>query len=88
MAQRDLSRHQEKIVKRYYDQQDTRRVHKLGDLLSELYLADSKAKQDKLWAKAEADLLALGVEAQRVDRAVAGRDLERLGRLIQQVGGN
>ncbi|MEM6750682.1 MAG: hypothetical protein AAF612_09450 [Planctomycetota bacterium] len=88
MTQRDLSRHQEKIVKRYYEHQDTRRVHKLGDLLSELYLADSKAKQDKLWTKAQADLLALGADAQRVERAVAGRDLERLGRLIQEVGGN
>jgi hypothetical protein len=85
MAKRDLSRHQEKIVKRYYEHHETIQAHKLGDLLGELWLADSDAKRDRLWGKARNALERLGVKPERVAAACEPRDVEALARLIKQV---
>ena len=45
---RDLSASQSKIVKRYYDNLDTAMTQKLGEMVSDLYLAETPAKQKTL----------------------------------------
>ena len=49
----DFTPHQRKIVDRYYDNRDTIMLTKLSELVSELYLADTDKKRDKLWQRAE-----------------------------------
>lgn len=49
----DFTKHQKKIVDRYYDQRDNIMVTKLSELVSELYLAESDKKKDQLWKRAE-----------------------------------
>ncbi|MEO0964042.1 MAG: hypothetical protein AAFY08_02890 [Planctomycetota bacterium] len=85
MAQRDLSRHQEKIVKRYYDHHDTIQANKLGELLSELWLAETDAARARLWKRARTALTRLGVEDKKVAAVCDAQDAERLGKLIKSI---
>lgn len=85
MAKQDLSRHQEGIVKRYYQNHDTIQSNKLSDLVSELWLAEDEKTQTKLWGKAQVALMRMGVDATRVGAVVAKRDMEALAKLVSQV---
>ena len=69
MAERDYTPYQQKIIKRYYDNQDTLQHQRLAELVSDLYLAEGKKKQ-KLWAAAAAAMQKLGVPQSRIDHLV------------------
>lgn len=88
MAKHDLTPHQERLIKRYYRHEETIRANRLSELLGELYLAETDKQRDRLWEKAEATLLKLGVEPATVERAVGSRDVERLGKLVNRVAGS
>ena len=83
-----LSKHQRGIVNRYYEHRDTIALNTLGEIVSELYLADSAAKQKRLWDRAEKALANLVKEERltdkRVQPVVQSRDLEGLAELIRQ----
>src|SRR5262245_53455476 len=51
MAQQDYTPHQQKIIKRYYDNQDTLMAQRLAELVGELYLSQGKKRQ-RAWANA------------------------------------
>jgi hypothetical protein len=71
MAQdRDYTPYQQKIIKRYYDNQDTVQQQRLAELVSELYLAQGKKKQ-RAWAAAAAAMQKLGVPQSRIDHLLA-----------------
>ncbi|MBB6428875.1 hypothetical protein [Algisphaera agarilytica] len=84
MAKQDLSRYQQGIVKRYYENHDTIQSNKLSDLVSELWLAEDAKTQTKLWGKAQVALMRMGVDATRVGQVVAKRDMEALAQLVQK----
>jgi len=50
---REFSAHQRKIIDRYYKHRDTIALTKLGDIVGELYLADSPDAKERLWDRAE-----------------------------------
>ncbi len=82
MAKQDLSRHQEKIVKRYYEHQETIQSNNLSDIVSELWLAEDEATKTKLWGRAQIALMRLGVDATLVANVVAQRDAQGLAKLV------
>lgn len=87
MAKRpDLSSYQKKIVQRYYEHRDTLTAAKLGDLVGELYLADSPAKAEKLWKKAHQALLRAGANKPQVEKLVAEKNIKALAELVNQLG--
>ena len=45
----DFTPHQRKIVDRYYEHRDGIMLSKLGELVGELYLADTDARRARLW---------------------------------------
>ena len=65
----DYTPHQQKIIKRYYSNQDTIQRQRLGELVSELYLAEGKKRQ-RIWKSAVAALQKLGVPQSRIDHLV------------------
>lgn len=81
---RDLSRHQQGIVKRYYEHEDTILSNKLSELVSELWLAEDEKTKLKLWGKAQVALMRVGVDAGRVATVVGKRDLKALAELVAQ----
>lgn len=83
--------HQKKIVERYYENHDTIQSDKLSQIVSDLWLAEEGTNTTKLWGKAQVALMRMGVEANRVAKAVGKRDVEALAELVAEVdaaGGN
>jgi hypothetical protein len=83
MAQRDYSEHQQNIISRYYSQLDTIMLDKLQQLVSELYLAESDAKKDRLWKRVQAAMESLKVPQPILEHIMAKRDVEVLARNLQ-----
>lgn len=91
MAKRDLTGHQRKIVDRYYEHRETIMVTKLGDLVSELYLAESEKARDRLWDRVEKALANVGkdrggIDRVRVDKVLRERDVRGLAELVGALG--
>lgn len=81
MAKRDLSGQQKKIVDRYYQNRETIGANRLGELMSELYLAAGDDKKSaRLWKQATAAMKNAGVAPVEIERVVGKQDLESLAR--------
>ena len=86
MAQQDYTPHQQKIIKRYYDNQDTLQSQRLAELVSELYLAEGKKKQ-KVWAAAAAAMQKLGVPQSRIDHLFKQGQPELVAHVVKELEG-
>ena len=82
----ELSRYQRQDVKNYYENLDTALVQRLGEQVTDLYLAEGK-KRIKLWVSIEKSLEKLEVPKSRIDRVVASDDAQQLATLLQELWG-
>lgn len=82
MAQ--LTRHQQSIVKRYYDNLETVLLQRLGEQVTDLYLAEGK-KRAKLWESIETSLAKLAVPKSRIDQVRKSDDARQLATLLQEL---
>jgi hypothetical protein len=64
MAER--SKHQQKIIQNYYQNQEAILLQRLGEHVTELYLASGKARQQR-WKHVVATLEKLKVPASRIE---------------------
>jgi hypothetical protein len=80
----DYTRHQQGIIKRYYQNLDKIQLQKLAELVTELYLAEGK-KRDKLWQNAAAAMKKLEVPQQRIDHLLAKKDAALLAKLVKEL---
>jgi hypothetical protein len=62
----DYTPYQQKIIKRYYNNQDTIQSQRLAELVTELYLSEGKKRQ-KVWTSIAAAMQKLGVPQSRID---------------------
>ncbi len=62
----DFTPYQQKIIKRYYDNQDTLQRQRLAELVSELYLSSGK-KREKVWASVVSAMQKLGISERRIE---------------------
>lgn len=85
MSQRDLSRHQQSIVKRYYNNLDTIVATRLQEAVTELYLAESDRKRAGLWKKVRTQLDKTPADAGLVQQIVESGDTERLAKLVNDL---
>ena len=86
----NYSRHQQKIIHRYYEHQDTIMTQKLGEIVTELYLCEAgetKKKAANLWERAEKALRKTDASPARIDKIVAGRDVKKLAELVNELAG-
>jgi len=65
-AMADFTPHQQKIIKRYYDNLDTIQLQRLAEQVTELYLAEGKKRQ-RVWKSIVSALQKLGVPQTRID---------------------
>ncbi|MFM1904840.1 MAG: hypothetical protein RLZZ440_2740 [Planctomycetota bacterium] len=82
MAQ--LTKYQQSIVKRYYDNLDTVLLQRLGEQVTDLYLAEGK-KRAKLWESIETSLTKLEVPKSRIDHVRKSDDARQLATLLQEL---
>jgi len=62
----DFTPYQQKIIKRYYNNQDAIKSQRLAELVTELYLSTGK-KRDRMWTQIVDALQKLGVPQVRID---------------------
>ena len=84
MGMQDFSKTQQGIIKRYYDNIDGISLQKLGELVTELYLAEGK-KREKLWKTAVSAMQKLGVPQTRIDLIVAKNSPEAVAALVKEL---
>lgn len=86
MGMNDFSAHQQKIIKRYYQNIDAISLQKLSETVTELYLADGK-KRERLWKNAAAAMEKMGVQPTRIEGIVKSNKPELLAELVQEMQG-
>ena len=84
MGMDNFSSHQQKIIKRYYNNIDAIQLQKLAETVTDLYLAEGK-KVERLWKTAVAAMQKLEVPQQRIDLLVASQNLEQLAKLVKEL---
>ena len=83
MAKNERSAYQDGVISRYYGNLDTIMLAKLGELVTELYLADTPAKLEKLWQRAHKAMVKLKVSPAIIDHIMQKRDVEILAKNLQ-----
>ena len=82
MAQR--SKYQQNIIKNYYDNFETLQLQRLGEQVTELYLAEGKARTSQ-WKKVRQTLEKLKVPATRIDHIVKADNPQLLAKLLEEL---
>ncbi len=79
----DYSPHQKRIIRNYYDNRETLMLQKLGELLSDLYLAQGNAKKEQgLWVRIEKALDNLEMPGSVRNKVLETHDLELLASIV------
>jgi hypothetical protein len=82
MAKR--STYQDRIIRNYYQNQDAIMLQKLGDLATDLYLAEGKAK-DRLWKRVAAALKNLKIPDDQIQHLVRSDNPTLVANLLKKL---
>lgn len=77
-----LSAHQQKIVKRYYNNLDAISLAKLSELVSDLAVCTDAKKAGKLWERVELALKKSDADPADVTRVMAAKSVKVLAELV------
>jgi hypothetical protein len=83
MAKNDYSQYQQGVISGYYNNLDTIMLGKLSELVTDLYLADTKAKKDRLWQRAHKAMIKLKVRPAMIEHIMQKEDVEILAKNLQ-----
>ena len=81
---KNYSKHQQKIIKNYYDNRGAISLQRLGELVTDLYLAEGKTRLAK-WKQAISALEKLGIPKQRIEHLRKQDDPALLAKLVEEV---
>jgi hypothetical protein len=80
----DYTPYQQKIIKRYYQNQDKLLHQRLAELVGELYLTEGKKRQ-RTWKAAATAMQKLGVPQSRIDHLLQKNDPALLAELVKEL---
>ena len=80
----DYSKHQQKIIKRYYDNRDAISLQRAQEIVTELFLAEGK-KRERHWKSLVTHLEKLKVPQARIDRLIEKNDPQAAAELVQEL---
>jgi hypothetical protein len=86
MAQQDFTPYQQKIIKRYYNNEGALKHQRLAELVTELFLAEGKKRQ-RVWAQAVTAMQRLEIPQSRIDHLVAKDNPVLLAELVKELDG-
>jgi hypothetical protein len=86
MARQDYTPHQQKIIKRYYDNNDTIQRQRLAELVTELFLSEGK-KRARVWDRIASALLKLGLPQAQIDHLRAQDNPELMAKVVKEFEG-
>jgi hypothetical protein len=82
MAQKRYSGYQRDVISRYYGNLDVIMLTRLQELVTELYLADNQAKEDRLWDRAHKAMLKLKIKPAIVEHIMKTRSVTVLAKNV------
>ncbi len=82
MAER--TKHQQKIIKRYYDNREAISLQKVQEFVTELYLSSGK-KRAQYWTRIVGHLEKLGVDKKTIDHLVSEDKPELVAALVKKL---
>jgi hypothetical protein len=74
----NYSKYQKNVIDNYYKNLDTIMLQKLQELVTELYLAESDSKWEKLWQRVETALVKMKIKQSLIDEIMSERDVRAL----------
>ncbi len=80
----NYSKHQQKIIKSYYDNRESISLQKAQELVTELYLAEGKKRQ-KHWKSLAGHLEKLGVKQAHIDHLIEQDNPELVANLVSNL---
>ena len=83
MAKDEYSEYQKAVISDYYANLDTIMLDKLSGFVSELYLAESEAKETRLWQKVRKAMEKLNIPQAIINHIMEKRDVEILAKNLQ-----
>jgi hypothetical protein len=84
MAMENFTRHQQGIIKRYYEHKDEISLQRLAELVTDLYLAEGK-KRATVWKNLVTTLEKLKLPKDRIAHLVKADDPKLLANLVTEL---
>ena len=81
---REYTNYQRKVINRYYENRDQIDNQKLGEMVTNLYLAEGK-KREKLWQSAEEAMRRLNVPESRIKHVIGPQDPAILAEVVNDL---
>lgn len=78
------SKHQQKIIRNFYQNRGAISLQRVQELVTELYLAEGK-KRAKLWDSLPGHLEKLGVSKKEIEHVVAEEKPELVAKLVERL---
>jgi hypothetical protein len=78
------SKYQQNIIKNYYDNKDAIGLQRLSELVTELYLAEGKARE-RTWKYLDGVLAKLGLPKERIEHLRKKDDPKLLAKLVEEL---
>ncbi len=78
------TRYQEKVIKNYYQNQDAIALQKLGEQVTELFLAEGKGR-DRCWQRIVGHLEKLKVPASRIEHLQKSDNPALVAKLLEEL---
>jgi hypothetical protein len=81
----ERSKFQKGIIRRYYENREEISTQRLGEIVTDLYLAEGEKKKTRLWEQAEKALHTAGANPAWLKKVVADRNIEGLAEIVQKL---
>ena len=83
MSKQEYNKHQQNVIRRYYDNLDAIKLNQLQELVTELYLAQNSKKEERLWERAEKAMQQLKIKPSIIEHIMQKRKVEILAENLQ-----
>jgi hypothetical protein len=83
MAGKEYSSYQRDVISRYYDNLNAITLDRLQELVGQLYLADSKAKQARLWERTQKAMERLKIKPAIIEHIMNKKDVAVLAKNLE-----
>jgi hypothetical protein len=81
---KNYTKHQQNIIKNYYENRDAISLQRLSELVTELYLAEGKGRE-KQWKYIVGVLQKIGLPADRIEHLRKKDDPKLLAELVEEL---
>jgi hypothetical protein len=84
MAERQHSKYQQRIIKNYYENKESISLQRLSELVTELFLAEGKARA-KTWKNITGALEKLKIPPARIEHLVKADNPSLVAKLVEEL---